>query len=66
MPEAIHMKALEYYKDYLITGGMPAVVANSINDYSGVVENYVACQLVQLGGKSNRYHIINKTKGILS
>lgn len=32
MPEAWHKKAMEYYRTYSITGGMPAVVSNLISD----------------------------------
>ena len=34
MPEAIHMQAMELYKQYLIVGGMPAVVAEFVETKS--------------------------------
>lgn len=34
MPEALHMQALEFYKQYLIVGGMPAVIEEFIESRS--------------------------------
>lgn len=36
LPKALHELGIRYYKDYLITGGMPGVVVNSLNKKSGV------------------------------
>ena len=34
LPDALHLKALDYYKQYLIVGGMPAVVKEFVNSRS--------------------------------
>ena len=34
MPEALHIQAMELYKQYLIVGGMPAVVAEFVDTKS--------------------------------
>lgn len=51
MPEGLHKEALEYFKQYLIVGGMPAVVKKYLEDESfldimsiqnEIVDNYIA------------------------
>jgi len=51
LPEAIHLKAIQYYREYLIIGGMPACIENyRINHklifaqdiQSEIIRNYVA------------------------
>ncbi|MEI6048182.1 MAG: ATP-binding protein [Bacteroidota bacterium] len=51
MPDALHVQALELYKQYLIVGGMPAVVADFIETRSlitsteiqgGILNEYIA------------------------
>jgi predicted AAA+ superfamily ATPase len=41
MPEALHVQALEYFKQYLIVGGMPAVVAEFIETLSLITSNEI-------------------------
>lgn len=51
MPEGLHKEALEYFRQYLIVGGMPAVVKNYLENksyldvtsiQSEIVDNYIA------------------------
>lgn len=51
MPEGLHREALEYFRQYLIVGGMPAVVKNYLDNksflevtsiQSEIVDNYIA------------------------
>lgn len=51
MPEGLHREALEYFRQYLIVGGMPAVVKNYLENksyldvtsiQSEIVDNYIA------------------------
>lgn len=38
MPEILHSKALEFYKDYLIVGGMPASIMEFINNDKDILK----------------------------
>lgn len=51
MPEGLHREALEHFREYLIVGGMPAVVSNYLENKSflnvsaaqnEIVDNYIA------------------------
>jgi predicted AAA+ superfamily ATPase len=51
LPDALHVRAIEYYRCYLITGGMPSCVASFVKDnklvlippvQNEIVNNYVA------------------------
>lgn len=51
MPEGLHQEALEHFREYLIVGGMPAVVGNFLENGSflnvsaiqnEIVDNYIA------------------------
>jgi len=41
MPEALHFRAIELYKQYLITGGMPVVVAEFVESKSLITSSEI-------------------------
>jgi len=47
LPKALHSRGLSFYKDYVITGGMPAVVGNSINKFASVEDEMLRNLILQ-------------------
>lgn len=45
--ESLHMKALELYKDYLIIGGMPAVIKNHINELFNLEDDMIRKLIIE-------------------
>lgn len=62
LPEALHKEALNLYEDYLLTGGMPAVVAAALNDGDAdelkrlIYNSYVA-DMAKYAGKGDSVKI---------
>lgn len=62
LPEALHKEALNLYEDYLLTGGMPAVVAVALNDGDAdelkrlIYNSYVA-DMAKYAGKGDSVKI---------
>ncbi|HKM22228.1 MAG TPA: AAA family ATPase [Lachnospiraceae bacterium] len=62
MPEATHSTALQYYYDYLVIGGMPAVVLSSLADYVGIpTEDMQDLILAAYMGDMTKYTINTET-----
>ena len=66
MEEAFHNRLLEYYREYLFVGGMPAVVENFIKnknpDYSNILKSDILDSYQNDMGKYNKQSEIPKTK----
>lgn len=66
MEEAFHNRLMEYYKEYLFVGGMPAVVENFIKtknaDYSNILKSDILDSYQNDMGKYNKQSEIPKTK----
>ena len=66
MEEAFHNSLLEYYREYLFVGGMPAVVENYIKnknpDYSNILKSDILDSYQNDMGKYNKQSEIPKTK----
>ena len=66
MEEAFHNRLMEYYKEYLFVGGMPAVVENFIKtknaDYSSILKSDILDSYQNDMGKYNKQSEIPKTK----
>lgn len=66
MEEAFHIRLMEYYKEYLFVGGMPAVVENFIKtknaDYSNILKSDILDSYQNDMGKYNKQSEIPKTK----
>ncbi|MBQ8777441.1 MAG: ATP-binding protein [Treponema sp.] len=66
MEEAFHNRLMEYYKEYLFVGGMPAVVENFIktknSDYSNILKSDILDSYQNDMGKYNKQSEIPKTK----
>ena len=62
LPETLHKEALNFYEDYLLTGGMPAVVAAALNDGDAdelkrlIYNSYVA-DMAKYAGKGDSVKI---------